>query len=638
VDVENTGDKPGNCTVDVTIEHSTLGLIAQLNDVPTGTVDGQGTAKILIDDQFHIDETWNPGTITITAVGCCGDPVTCDIIVTGGPYLTAVNIQQPAEASPCDQITISVDVENLGGKPGACDLIWEIWTDGGVLIASGMEPLSLDPQGGYKIVIWAGHVDESMVPGITVLAGACDDIDPITCHIVVIPPPPPTPPESTELNYRVDYTTPDGFPPPAGEWWETDWPIDVHITDIGQFPPDELCNPPIADVASVHHDANWNYGFRLGGDPYGSALQYGPDRGTSLYVYYMRAGYNTSDHFFDVNSLVEVFDNWKGSIPGVASVANWDCYVGDGEVYGIQPGWPYNPVPSERWAFIWYFGGRVDAAPIYAGCFPGQPYFAECHVAELEATTVVEGFEEPGGDDLGPGVTPWSQTYYDVYRIECIYTFVYWDDDGDARDSDVDGYCDGQEVVAGTNPNDPNDYPAVAAQPFTDFIDEDLLDGVDNDGDGQTDEDQYELDNDGDGLWNEDPSDSPFDDNSTGTADSDGPGTDNDSDGQWEEDVADGLDNDFDTLVDEDDVDPPFDDDGNTIPDDDGEGSDEDGDGLWSEDTPPTGPPPGHGYRTIWYDPDALGAGMGAMVKQINNTTPHPGTETWKLYGFTVAP
>ena len=61
------------------------------------------------------------------------------------------------------------------------------------------------------------------------------------------------------------------------------------------------------------------------------------------------------------------------------------------------------------------------------------------------------------------------------------------DDDGDAIDSDGDGYCNGQEMQFGSNWDDPSDYPNGDIEDFANWIDEDYFyaDGIDNDGDWQ---------------------------------------------------------------------------------------------------------------------------------------------------------
>tara|TARA_A100001011_G_scaffold361788_1_gene410204 strand:- start:5289 stop:10073 length:4785 start_codon:yes stop_codon:yes gene_type:complete len=72
------------------------------------------------------------------------------------------------------------------------------------------------------------------------------------------------------------------------------------------------------------------------------------------------------------------------------------------------------------------------------------------------------------------------------------------DDDGDAVDSDLDGWCDGQEM-RWANQNgtinqqawlDPNNFPSEHIEAFSNWIDEDYFysDGIDNDNDGKIDE------------------------------------------------------------------------------------------------------------------------------------------------------
>jgi hypothetical protein len=225
---------------------------------------------------------------------------------------------------------------------------------------------------------------------------------------------------------------------------------------------------------------------------------------------------------------------------------------------GADPGWPYDPTPSERWSATWMFGGKVAAGTIFTGCVPPWPFWISCHVVDDDGPTGGAGTEE---------VTVPAGTYNAVH-IQCTYIYAGFDDDGDARDDDADGYCNGQEVRDGTDPNDASINPGGTPEDHTNWIDEDGPDGVDNDGDGFTDEDQPGEDADGDGLWDEDGDDTHAND----------PGWDDDGDGRIDEDAA------------------------------------------------ADGPPPAHGTRDLWWS-----EADGLIVKYITFNAPFFGTETAEL-------
>lgn len=158
-------------------------------------------------------------------------------------------------------------------------------------------------------------------------------------------------------------------------------------------------------------------------------------------------------------------------------------------------------------------------------------------------------------------------------HIMCDYIYAGFDDDNDARDDDADGYPTGQErrdalLGLGGDPFDPSNVPSTTAEDPSLWIDEDPLDGADNDGDGAIDEDQPGDNSDNDALWDEDPSDS--------------------------------ADNDGDTYID--------------------------------EDAPASGPPPNNGYREIWWSESmgivvkqiSVNAPYGGTENMELNTVPSP--------------
>ena len=82
-----------------------------------------------------------------------------------------------------------------------------------------------------------------------------------------------------------------------------------------------------------------------------------------------------------------------------------------------------------------------------------------------------------------------TPNYLDITDTGTPDTYCF-DDDGDSSDTDGDGYCDGEEIMKGTNPNDPLSQPSNPTfMSFEYWVDEEILNGVDDDGDGSVDED-----------------------------------------------------------------------------------------------------------------------------------------------------
>jgi hypothetical protein len=167
--------------------------------------------------------------------------------------------------------------------------------------------------------------------------------------------------------------------------------------------------------------------------------------------------------------LTEVFSQYQTLpvIPG--TFADWDIYAGN--YTGVQPGWQYDPIPSETWDYYWAFAGRVSFAPTFDGCVPIFRYYVSSHVVNQDPVTL----EIDSDGDTTPDTFP----VWPAIQIDETYIVAYNDDDGDT------------------------------------LVDEDPLDTVDNDGDTVVDEDLPGLDNDGDTLWDEDPEDTVDNDGDT---------------------------------------------------------------------------------------------------------------------------
>ncbi|MDI6791340.1 MAG: Ig-like domain-containing protein, partial [bacterium] len=69
----------------------------------------------------------------------------------------------------------------------------------------------------------------------------------------------------------------------------------------------------------------------------------------------------------------------------------------------------------------------------------------------------------------------------DTYTVRVTYPVPGngIDEDGNSADKDEDGYPNGQEITAGTDPNDSTSYPAGDPEPASNYIDEDGIGGLD---------------------------------------------------------------------------------------------------------------------------------------------------------------
>jgi len=521
VDIHNAGDKPGEC----------IEAVLEIRDATGATVFGPASGQIgllapceTIKVPFgpiHIEENWT-GPLTVAAEAC-GDVYTKTINVVSGPVLIVTGIQQVASIPVCEELTVGVDVHNAGGKPGECTVFVTIVDPADPmtpLVGPIMAPIpALAPCETAKVAVNLGHVEESWPSTVWVGAWSCDQ-NPLTgfiCELEIVPPPrlgdTLIPPVSNSWSYDVDFTSNDPQLPIA----ETDWPFDVHVVAKDVYPDNTDCRPctdpalcPDQFVANpfpwqdfgvppqtLSYHLSWNTNQ-------GANIYLPPQRVMALFGNNMGMQMQNLEWWMNMDDGTEVFetDHMIPPVPGFVVDFEMANFADDYD--GVQPGWPYDPIPSERWTSTWMFGGKVAAGSIFTGCVPPWPYWISCHVVGNENITV------PAGN-------------YDTVHIHCEYIYAGFDDDEDARDDDADGYVTGQELVEGFDPYDASSHPAGVPQSPTMYIDEDPLDTVDNDGDGLVDEDQPGEDSDGDGVWDED---DPF--------------------------GGDGLDNDGDTYIDED--------------------------------------------------------------------------------------
>ncbi len=209
VDVYNSGEMPGEGTVDVTIVVDGT-PVGEVLGTATGMVDPKETVKVAIPGEWHVDETWVDEIITVTAVSTCGDPMECTIAVMPPFWCEVVWIQQPEVAYWCDDLVVGVDVHNSGAKTGECVITAIVVDEAGdplcapVEVGTGM----LVPCEVTKVEVDLGHVENWWPPMVFVLAWCCDQPleEPFICPMLVTEPvvPPPEPSSTWVHNLHYD--------------------------------------------------------------------------------------------------------------------------------------------------------------------------------------------------------------------------------------------------------------------------------------------------------------------------------------------------------------------------------------------------------------------------------------------------
>ena len=233
---------------------------------------------------------------------------------------------------------------------------------------------------------------------------------------------PSIPPVSTELHYVVDMVSPTfGIN-------EVDHPFDVHIGAYWEIPPATDCANGTDNQLPPHVPS---YRWDIDTNP-GQVIFFAPVRPMFLFGLQIPVQLHDATLWQSMGDLTEVFATYNTVPPIPGTYANWDIYADN--YTGTQPGWPYDPVPSDSWTYDWGFAGYIDFPPIFTDCVPPIKYFVEAHVVGQGSIT-------------GPAGT------FEYIKIEATYTALYNDDDGDT------------------------------------LVDEDPVDTVDNDGDTLVDED-----------------------------------------------------------------------------------------------------------------------------------------------------
>ena len=360
VDIHNAGDKPGMCEVVTMWIEDEMGMIIVGPEYgSTIVLNPCDTDKVLF-GPIHISELWLGQTITVYAQACGGMPVTCDINVVGGPYIVVTGIQQPESINVDENLTVSVDIHNAGGKPGECMVYVELVDDLGAPIdvrgpiATGiMAPCDTD-----KIVIDFGLVELSWVPGVTVVASACDQVEPFACPIVVPPPiaEPPVPPVSCWAIYTVEWWV--GVEPPVGDPDNREY-FAMHTVEWLPAEHLEVLGPPFPGEVHVIPDPSWHQELTAYGGPlpngYTIAAGFDKDylewdplpntpgiglKGVSRYNEILMAVYATGVGYW--NSSLTML-NWKARFnvnTGLGPITLFSVTLGITPMVG-NPGWPF---------------------------------------------------------------------------------------------------------------------------------------------------------------------------------------------------------------------------------------------------------------------------------------------------------
>jgi hypothetical protein len=419
VDVHNSGDKPGACEAVAMWIEDEMGLqiwpAAGGHAISATTVlDPCMTDKVPF-GPIHVDEAWLGQTITVFAQACGGLPTTCDIIVTGGPCIVVTGIQQPAEVYPDDNLTISVDIHNAGGKTGSCEVYVELQDATGtpIVTPAPVATGTMNPCDTNKVVFDLGTVSETWEPGVTVVASACCG-DPVLCPIdVIVIQEPPVPEPCCWCIYDVDWWALPNTPPnptTSQEYFAmhtVEWLDPGHTEEIEGLGTHVIPDPSWHQVTSFYGGPEDN-GYAEGewdellGPPPGAV------RTNSL------LGTVTAQQVEYWNSSLTML-NWKNKFVVKTPLGIVTLFAVTFDITAVEgnAGWPFTD------GSMWTSSSASSITPPSVG------------VTKVEGTTIVTVPAFPGG-------------------IECFIVNSYSWDDTAAGGGNEDGYPDPGELTGPT--------------------------------------------------------------------------------------------------------------------------------------------------------------------------------------------
>jgi len=157
VDVHNSGGKPGESAVTLTI--TSEGGATLVNETkPTGTVDPCSTVKVAF-GPYTTDETWL-GVCTVTTDPPL--PFAHTVTVLAPAVIEVTGIQQPATVQMEEELPISVDVHNAGDSPGTGTVTLTIKSAGGATLVNETKPTgALDPCSTVKVAFGPYYPDDT---------------------------------------------------------------------------------------------------------------------------------------------------------------------------------------------------------------------------------------------------------------------------------------------------------------------------------------------------------------------------------------------------------------------------------------------------------------------------------------------
>jgi hypothetical protein len=227
----------------------------------------------------------------------------------------------------------------------------------------------------------------------------------VECVIEIQPPPgPPIQPASTEFQYYVDYFCDH----PAYGGNETDMPFDVHVLATDTLPPTgQVCGETLdCNPGEPIPSSHWTIETYNAGPP---GFTWSPPCRMVVLLGVetrMQIGLTSGGHTYDMqfwydeSNAERTYEETMAYGPYFATDAYFKYWYGN--YTGVQPGFAYDPIPSETWNFAFALSGCAVA---FGSCFTPTVWDVECHVVG-EENIVVPAY--PGG--------------HDTIHIQCVYT------------------------------------------------------------------------------------------------------------------------------------------------------------------------------------------------------------------------